>query len=146
MATSPQHDVHVTSEMIERPLRAATAQEWRAWLERNHADRDEVWLQISKKRATTQTVSLGEATEEALCFGWIDSVLHPIDEGSYALRYTPRRKGSRWSRRMKEWAMQLIEQGRMTPAGLAKIQEAESNGRWDESYHRGGIYGKRHRD
>ena len=119
--------------MTERPLHAATAKEWRAWLERNHADRHEVWLQISKKGATTPSVTLREATEEALCFGWIDSVMHPIDEESYALRYTPRRKGSKWSRRMKEWAMQLIEEGRMTQAGLAKIQEAEQNGRWNES-------------
>jgi uncharacterized protein YdeI (YjbR/CyaY-like superfamily) len=119
-------------EMTERPLRATEA-EWRAWLEQNHADKEGVWVQISKKGASTPTVTLGEATEEALCFGWIDSSMRPIDEESYALRYTPRRRGSRWSRPNKERALRLIEQGRMTRAGLAKIHEAEQNGRWNES-------------
>lgn len=114
-------------------LRAANAAEWRAWLERNHAVQGGVWLVISKENAATPAVTLGEATEEALCFGWIDSAMRPIDEESYALRYTPRRRGSRWSRRNKERVQRLIEQGRMTQAGLVKIQEAEQNGRWNES-------------
>jgi uncharacterized protein YdeI (YjbR/CyaY-like superfamily) len=119
-------------EMTQQPLHA-TGAEWRAWLERNHAVKDGVWVQISKKNASTPTVTLGEATEEALRFGWIDSAMRPIDEERYALRFTPRRRGSRWSRPNKERALRLIERGRMTQAGLAKIREAEQNGRWNES-------------
>jgi len=119
-------------EMTQQPLRAAVTG-WRAWLEQNHADKNGVWVQISKKNASTPKITLEEATEEALCFGWIDSAMRPIDEERYALRFTPRRRGSRWSRPNKERAMRLIEQGRMTQAGLAKIREAEQNGRWNES-------------
>lgn len=119
-------------EMSSSPIHFATARDWRAWLEEHHGTRDEAWLLISKKHAGTPSVTLTEATEEALCFGWIDSLLQPIDEERYALRYTPRRAGSNWSDRMKRWAIALIEDGRMTEAGLAKIEEAKRNGRWGE--------------
>src|ERR687898_552108 len=117
-------------EMTGQPLPFATAGEWRAWLEDNHATADEAWVMIYKKHSSVPSVTLAQATEEALCFGWIDSVLHPIDGDRYALRYTPRRKGSNWSERMKEWATNLIDQGRMTEAGFAKIEEAKRNGQW----------------
>ena len=86
---------------------------------------------ISKKHSPFPSVTLDEATEEALCFGWIDSSMHPIDEERYALRYSPRRKGSRWSERNKARVSKLIEQGRMTEAGLAEVAEAKRSGRWD---------------
>ena len=85
---------------------------------------------ISKKHASTPSPTLREAMNEALCFGWIDSVLRPIDDEQYALRFTPRRKGSRWSKRNREWAETLIEQGQMTEAGLERIREAQRSGRW----------------
>jgi uncharacterized protein YdeI (YjbR/CyaY-like superfamily) len=120
-------------EMTGTPLECATAGEWRTWLEQHHDSRDDVWLVISKTRSATPAVTFGEATEEALCFGWIDSAMRPIDEDRFALRYTPRRRGSNWSARNRALAERLIEQGRMTPAGLAKIREAEQTGRWNES-------------
>jgi uncharacterized protein YdeI (YjbR/CyaY-like superfamily) len=109
-----------------------TAEEWRAWLEANHSVEKEVWLMFYKKHAATPCVTYEEATEEALCFGWIDSLMKRIDDEKRALRYTPRRKGSLWSERNKRLVARLIEQGRMTEAGLAKIEEAKQNGGWDK--------------
>jgi uncharacterized protein YdeI (YjbR/CyaY-like superfamily) len=119
-------------KMTGEPLHFATAEKWRRWLERHHATEEDVWLLISKKHAVTPSVTLQQAMQEAICFGWIDSSMQPIDGERYALRFTPRRKTSNWSERNKGWAAQLIEEGRMTAAGLAKIDEAKRNGRWDK--------------
>jgi uncharacterized protein YdeI (YjbR/CyaY-like superfamily) len=119
-------------KMTGEPLHFATAEKWRAWLEANHASEEDAWLLISKKGAQTPSVTLHQAMQEAICFGWIDSNMQPIDEERYALRFTPRRRTSNWSERNKAWAATLIEEGRMTEAGLAKIEEARRNGRWDE--------------
>jgi uncharacterized protein YdeI (YjbR/CyaY-like superfamily) len=122
-----------TMKMTGRPLHFTTVDEWRTWLEANHATQDEVWLMIYKRHAETPSVTLTETVEEALCFGWIDSQMQPIDGERHAQRFTPRRKTSNWSERNKERAARLIEQGRMTDAGLAKIEEAKRNGRWDRT-------------
>ena len=119
-------------KMTGEPLHFATAEKWRGWLERHHATDDDVWLLISKKHAETPSVTLHQAMQEAICFGLIDSSMQPIDGGRYALRFTPRRKTSTWSERNKRWAAKLIEEGRMTEAGLAKIDEAKRNGRWNK--------------
>jgi uncharacterized protein YdeI (YjbR/CyaY-like superfamily) len=116
-----------------KPIHFATAEEWRRWLEQHHTTNDDVWLSISKKHATTPSVTLQEAMQEAICFGWIDSSMQPIDGERYALRFTPRRKTSNWSERNKEWAAKLIEERRMTEAGFARIEEAKQNGRWDKA-------------
>jgi uncharacterized protein YdeI (YjbR/CyaY-like superfamily) len=105
---------------------------WRAWLEEHHASEDEAWVVICKKHGTTPLVSLVEATEEALCFGWIDSSMQPIDTERYALRYTPRRKASNWSPANRARVDRLIAEGRMSDAGFAAIEEAKRNGRWDD--------------
>ena len=115
------------------PLHFTTAEEWRTWLEGNHATQGEAWLMIYRKDSGTPSVSVQQTVEEALCFGWIDSAMQPIDAERYALRFTPRRKGSNWSERNKGRAAKLIEEGRMTEAGLAEIEEAKRNGRWDEA-------------
>jgi uncharacterized protein YdeI (YjbR/CyaY-like superfamily) len=120
-------------KMTGQPLHFTTVDEWRTWLEANHATQDEVWLMIYKRHAETPSVTLTETVEEALCFGWIDSQMQPIDGERRAQRFTPRRKTSNWSERNKERAAGLIEQGRMTDAGLAKIEEAKRNGRWDRA-------------
>lgn len=117
-------------KMTGKPIHFATAEEWRYWLEGNHSSAEDVWLMIYKKHAETPSVTLQEAMQEAICFGWIDSQMQPIDRERYALRFTPRRKTSNWSERNKGWAAKLIEEGRMTEAGLAKIEEAKRNGRW----------------
>jgi uncharacterized protein YdeI (YjbR/CyaY-like superfamily) len=122
-----------TLEITGEPLHFATAEDLRSWLREHHASRDDVWLVIYKKHSAVPAVTLAQATEEALCFGWIDSAMRPIDGDRYALRYTPRRKGSNWSERNKALAGRLIEQGRMTGAGFAKIDEAKESGRWDKA-------------
>ncbi len=111
-------------------LRFANRDDWRAWLEENHATAKEVWLVHDKKHTGKLGLSLEEAVEEALCFGWIDGVLMPINEEKYALRYSPRKKGSVWSETNKRRARKLIKQGRMTEAGLAQVKEAKANGQW----------------
>jgi uncharacterized protein YdeI (YjbR/CyaY-like superfamily) len=107
-----------------------TRDAWRAWLEENHATAREAWLLHYKKHTGQPGLSLEEAVEEALCFGWIDGVLKPIDETKYALRYSPRKQGSVWSETNKRRVRKLIKQGRMTEAGLAKVREAKANGEW----------------
>jgi uncharacterized protein YdeI (YjbR/CyaY-like superfamily) len=120
-------------KMTGDPIHFAAAAAWRTWLEEHHATEDEVWLTIYKRHATTPSVTLTEAVEEALCFGWIDSQMQPIDGDRRAQRFTPRRRRSNWSARNKERATRLIDEGRMTEAGLATIDEAKRNGRWDET-------------
>jgi uncharacterized protein YdeI (YjbR/CyaY-like superfamily) len=120
-------------------LRVTSAAEWRAWLQANHAVASEVWLLMYKKHTAIPCVSLQEATEEALCFGWIDSLLRRIDDEKHALRYGPRKKGSIWSERNKKLVAKLIEQGRMTEAGFAAIEEAKRNGEWEKATRREDI-------
>ncbi len=115
---------------ISPQLHFTQRDDWRAWLEENHATANEVWLVHHKKHTSKPNLSLEEAVEEALCFGWIDGLLRPIDEEKYALRYSPRKKDSVWSETNKRRVAKLIKQGRMTEAGLAKVKEAKSNGQW----------------
>ncbi|MGH2554467.1 MAG: YdeI/OmpD-associated family protein [Actinomycetota bacterium] len=120
-------------EITGKPLHFTTADEWRAWLQANHATEKDVWLTFYKKHSATPSITFEEATDEALSFGWIDSSMKRIDDEKYVLRYTPRRKGSNWSERNKKRVAELIEQGGMTEAGLAKIDEAKQSGKWDDA-------------
>lgn len=104
--------------------------EWRAWLERNHDRSDGVWLVSYKKAAGKPTVTYPEAVEEALCFGWIDSRPGKVDDERTMLWYSPRKPGSGWARTNKERIERLMAEGRMTPAGLAKIEAARADGSW----------------
>jgi len=102
------------------PFYAADRAEWRAWLEKNYATANEVWLLYYKRHTGRPRVPYDEAVEEALSFGWIDSTIRRIDDLSYAQRFTPRRRGSTWSDLNKLRVARLVREGRMTPAGLAK--------------------------
>ena len=113
-----------------KPLHITSRDDWRAWLEENHATEKEIWLLHYKKHAGKPGIPYEDAVEEALCFGWIDGIMRRIDEEKYALRYSPRKSGSIWSETNKKRAERMIEQGRMTDAGLAKIKEAKKNGEW----------------
>ena len=110
---------------------APDRQTWRAWLVEHHETADEVWLVLLKKHVARPSVSLDEAVEEALCFGWIDGHLRRIDGQSHALRFTPRGRRSIWSQSNKERVERLVREGRMTPAGLAAVEAAKANGEWD---------------
>lgn len=106
---------------ISEMLYVADRDSWRAWLEKHHLTKKEIWLIYYKKHAGKPTVSYGDAVEEALCFGWIDSTVRTIDEDRYAQRFTPRKDRNNWSRPNRIRVRKLIREGRMTQAGLAKI-------------------------
>ena len=107
---------------------------WREWLAANHDTAAGVWLKFAKKAAPVGTVTYGEAVEEALCYGWIDGQARGLDEHFYLQRFTPRRRRSLWSQINREKATRLIERGRMSPAGLAQVEAAKTDGRWDSAY------------
>jgi uncharacterized protein YdeI (YjbR/CyaY-like superfamily) len=100
---------------------AADRNEWRAWLERHHATGTEIWLVYYKKNCGKPTVTYLESLEEALCFGWIDSLIQKIDDEKYARKFNPRHPGSKWSKLNRHLVAKLVKEGRMTEAGLAKV-------------------------
>ncbi len=104
--------------------------EWRAWLEANHDQANGVWLVTFKKHRKDKHVSYDDIVEEAMCFGWVDSVAHRLDEDRTMLWLSPRKPGSGWSRPNKERIERMIAQGLMTPAGLEKINAAKADGTW----------------
>jgi uncharacterized protein YdeI (YjbR/CyaY-like superfamily) len=108
----------------------ATREDWRAWLAANHTRPDGVWLITYKKAAGKPTIAYEESVEEALCFGWVDSKGGKLDDERTMLYFAPRKAGSGWSRPNKERVARLIADGRMTPAGLAKIEAAQADGSW----------------
>ncbi|MCU0914432.1 MAG: YdeI/OmpD-associated family protein [Planctomycetes bacterium] len=106
---------------------------WRAWLMEHHATVPEMWLVFYKKHTGKSGLTYVEAVEEALCFGWIDGILKRIDDEKHTVRFTPRRKNSIWSESNKKRVARLIEENRMTEAGLVKVREAQANGQWDKA-------------
>jgi uncharacterized protein YdeI (YjbR/CyaY-like superfamily) len=109
-------------------------EEWRAWLEGHHADHPGVWLVLHKKGGQTTALTYAEALDEALCFGWIDGQIARRDDDSYRQRFTPRRTNSTWSQRNVEYVARLTEAGRMQPAGIAAVDAAKAQGRWQAAY------------
>jgi uncharacterized protein YdeI (YjbR/CyaY-like superfamily) len=103
---------------------------WRAWLQKHHASSSGVWLVYAKKHTGISSVTYSEAVEEALCFGWIDSLIHPIDGDFYKQVFTPRKPRSAWSAVNRKRIERLIEAGLMTAAGLAVVTLAKKTGRW----------------
>jgi uncharacterized protein YdeI (YjbR/CyaY-like superfamily) len=112
----------------------AAPAELEAWLEENHASSQGVWLKIAKKGAAEPSVTYAEALELALCFGWIDSQKRGFDETHFLQRFTPRRPRGRWSRINREKAEALIAAGRMRSTGLAEVEAAKADGRWEAAY------------
>ena len=108
------------------PDRAA----WRAWLEANHATSPGIWLVFDKKSAGRERLAYGDAVEEALCFGWIDSLTRTLDAAQYLQLYTPRKPKSTWSRPNKERVERLRAAGLLRPPGIAAIELAQANGSW----------------
>jgi uncharacterized protein YdeI (YjbR/CyaY-like superfamily) len=108
---------------------------WREWLTEHHTQPDGVWLVLAKK-GTSQPTSLryDDALDEALCFGWIDGQVRGGSGGTYRQRFTPRRSRSPWSMRNIEHVRRLAADGRMHPAGLAEVERAQADGRWEAAY------------
>jgi uncharacterized protein YdeI (YjbR/CyaY-like superfamily) len=112
----------------------ASAAEWEEWLEDNYAVSEGVWIKMAKKDAGIPSVRYPEVLESALCFGWIDGRREALDERYFLQRYTPRRPRSNWSRINRDTAERLIADGRMRPAGLAQVERAKGDGRWEAAY------------
>ena len=104
------------------PIFFETAADFRAWLEANHGSASELWLGLRKKGSGLPSVTYKEAVDEALCFGWIDSIAKSIDGTSYRQRFTPRKKGSAWSAANIARIGELTREGRMHSAGLAAFE------------------------
>lgn len=118
----------------EGVLECSGPAEWEAWLEEHHATESAVWLRLAKKGSGVATVTREEAVEIALCYGWIDGQARTQDEVYWLLRFTPRTRRSKWSQINCEMAEALILAGRMKPAGLAAVEAAKADGRWDAAY------------
>lgn len=110
--------------------------EWRSWLESHHRRATEAWLVFYKKGVREGSLTLDEAVEEALCFGWIDGRLKSLDSFRYSLRFSPRRVNSVWSITNIRRVEGLIREGLMTEAGLEKVAEARQSGQWDAAIKR----------
>lgn len=103
--------------------------EWRDWLAKNHTQKESIWLAVAKKGHIG--VSVPDAVEEALCFGWIDSTANKLDEKRYKLLLAPRKRNSVWSKINKARVAKLIKAKLMQPAGLAMIKLAKKTGTWE---------------
>jgi len=112
----------------------ASAAEWEEWLEANHASSPGVRLKIAKKNTAIESVRYPEVLESALCFGWIDGRRETLDESYFLQRFTPRQPRSTWSKINREKAEGLVAAGRMRPAGLAEVERAKADGRWEAAY------------
>jgi uncharacterized protein YdeI (YjbR/CyaY-like superfamily) len=124
-----------------KQLRAKSIEEWKKWLLANHRTEDVVWLVFQKKSADGRKSGKGsrkvpftyqEALDEALCMGWVDSLLKRIDENEYMRKFTPRKATSTWSEINKKRVEELIQEGRMMPPGRQSIEVARANGMWDK--------------
>jgi uncharacterized protein YdeI (YjbR/CyaY-like superfamily) len=112
----------------------ASPVEFERWLQESHADSAGLWLKIAKKGSGVESVTYAEALEAALCFGWIDSQKRGFDERHFLQRFTPRRPRGKWSQINRDAAEGLIAAERMRPAGLAEVEAARADGRWEAAY------------
>jgi uncharacterized protein YdeI (YjbR/CyaY-like superfamily) len=142
--------VSAVDQSVMKPIFFATPAEWRAWLEQNHADEDEVLVGFHRKASGLPSMTWSESVDQALCFGWIDGVRKGIDETSYSIRFTPRRARSIWSGVNIKKVERLSEQGLMHPSGLAAFEKRSEERSKTYSYERananlGGEYEKEFR-
>lgn len=116
----------------KQAMYAKSRLEWRQWLAENAQSEKSVWLILYHKKSKVESVNLNDATEEALCYGWIDSLCKKRDKESYYLTFTPRKpKSSKWSKPNRERAERMIRQGLMTPSGQQLIDIAKESGNWE---------------
>ena len=108
--------------------------DWEKWLKANHSKSPGIWLQFAKKASGTPSVTYPEAIEVALCYGWIDGQKRSHSNAAWLQKFTPRGKKSIWSKINREKALALIENGRMKPTGLAEVERAKQDGRWEKAY------------
>ncbi len=131
----PNQGKSKATRKAELPVRLFKEQnEWAAWLDKNHAGSPGVWVRIAKKGSKVRTVTYDQALDTALCYGWIDGQKKTHDESSWLQKFTPRGKKSIWSKINKEKAQALISSGQMKPSGLAEVERAKTDGRWQAAY------------
>ena len=106
---------------ITKSFTPSSRSDWRKWLEQNHDREQEVWLVYLKAGGGKTNIDYESSVEEALCFGWVDSIIQKIDEEKYARKFNPRRMDSKWSETNKRRVIKVIREGRMTEAGMAKV-------------------------
>ena len=125
----------VTEEKAGLPvLSFASADDWGKWLARQPGASKGLWLKLAKKGAQAKSISRQEAIEVALCHGWIDGQLDKYDEHWWLVRFTPRSPKSKWSEVNRSAALKLMVASRMLSAGLAQVEAAKADGRWDAAY------------
>lgn len=123
------------SAPIDRPIIPFPSQEaWEAWLSQQDMTSGGVWMKLAKKGSGIASVTYAEAVEVALCYGWIDGQAKRLDDDYYLQRFTPRRTHSRWSKINRGKAEKLIANGAMKTAGMAEVERARADGRWDAAY------------
>ncbi len=123
------------SDLPDQPtLQFETEKAFETWLAKHHGKSTGVWLRLAKKDAATATVTYAQAIDVALCYGWIDGQKQSDDNGFWLQRFTPRGARSGWSKINRDKALALIESGRMQAAGLAEIERAKADGRWESAY------------
>ena len=118
---------------MKNELYVTNRKNWRSWLEKNNDAAKEVWLIYYKKHVRQPSISYEASVEEALCFGWVDSIIKRLDEDRCARKFTPRKGDSVWSESNKKRAEKMIRDGRMAEAGMAKIREAQERGEWSKN-------------
>lgn len=137
MSTAPTGARKATvAERIQHdtPVECASAAAWERWLQGHHAAAAGVWLRMAKKDSGIPSVNHADALELALCYGWIDGQRKAQDDKHFLQRFTPRTPRSTWSKINRDKALKLIDQGRMQPAGLAEVERARADGRWEAAY------------
>jgi uncharacterized protein YdeI (YjbR/CyaY-like superfamily) len=107
---------------------------WLKWLDKNHAKSSGLWLRLAKKGTGIKSVTRDESLDVALCYGWIDGMAKSEGDETWLQKFTPRTKRSIWSKRNRELVQRLVESGEMQPAGLAEIERAKADGRWEAAY------------
>jgi uncharacterized protein YdeI (YjbR/CyaY-like superfamily) len=130
----PQHDVAVADETTFEVRAFASAADFDAWLAVEHDRAPGLFLRIAKKSSGIPSITAAEAIEVALCHGWIDGRANRVDDDWFTVRYTPRRPRSVWSRKNVDTVARLIADGRMRPAGMAAVEAARADGRWERAY------------
>lgn len=118
------------AKVMEFPTRQA----FYDWLAKNHDTADEIWIRIFKKATGKPTITPVEAIQVVLCWGWIDAIKKSYDDESYVQRYTHRKKKSVWSQINRDHVARLTDEGLMTEHGLAHVEAAKADGRWDAAY------------
>jgi uncharacterized protein YdeI (YjbR/CyaY-like superfamily) len=120
--------------MDEDALPFGDAAAFEAWLDEHHGASDGIWIKFAKKASGIRSVTYKEVLPVALAYGWIDGQVKRIDDDWYRQRWTPRRARSVWSKINRAAAERMIEQGEMKPAGLAEVERAKADGRWERAY------------